>query len=88
MVIVDVPAFTSVDGVNVACADLGNPLADSVKVPEKPWLVTVTAYVVLPHLLIVRLVGVAEMVNVPVDTTSVTVAVRVTAPLVPLIVSG
>jgi hypothetical protein len=36
MVIVDVPAFTSVDGVKVACACLGTALADSVNVPEKP----------------------------------------------------
>jgi hypothetical protein len=66
---------------------LGNPLTDRVTSPEKPWLVTVTKYVVVPVLVIVLLVGVTEIENC-LTTTSVTVAVRVTGPLVPLIVRG
>ena len=84
---VEVPAFTRDDGVNFACTNLGNPVTDKVRRPEKPWLVTVTAYVVEPVLVIVLLVGVTETEKAP-TTTSVTPAVRVTGPLVPVIVRG
>ena len=84
---VEVPAFTRDDGVNVACANLGTPLTDRVTRPEKPWLVTVTEYVVVPDLAIVLLVGVTAIEN-SATTTSVTVAVRVTGPLVPVSVTG
>jgi hypothetical protein len=65
----------------------GPPLVDRFTVPVNPGVrVIVTLYVVAAPLVIVRLAGVAVMLKSPV-TTSVTVVVRVSGPLVPRMVS-
>ncbi len=83
---VEVPALTSDEGVNVPCTNLGNPLTERVTPPEKPSPVTVTEYVVVPVIVIVLVGGVAAIEKGP-TTTSVTVALWVTPPVMPLIVS-
>jgi len=85
IVSVGVPEPEIVEGLNDADANFGRPLIASAIVPENPG-VAATVYVVRAAGAIVRLEGVADREKFPL-TTSVTVAVRINGPLVPLIVS-
>src|SRR5262249_26279871 len=84
---VDMPEFTTDGGLNLTLEFLGAPLWVSVTVPVKPAPpVIVTVYVATPPLLIVTLGGAAEIAKSPL-TTSVTLTLWLTGPLVPVIVS-
>ena len=83
---VDAPEPTIVVGVNLPLTNFGKPFTAKVTIPENPAPgVIVTAYLLLPPLLIVVLGGVTLRENVP-GTTSVTFAVRARVPLVPVTV--
>jgi hypothetical protein len=80
------PALT-VAGLNVPVAPVGNPVTFRLIVSvELPTAVVLTVYGTLLPGFTVCTPGVADNVK-SIDTTSVTVAVCVSAPLVPLIVS-
>jgi hypothetical protein len=86
------PEFTIDGWLNDAVDRAGTPLTVRFTVPEKPVpAVTVTLYEAVPPLATVCVAGVAAIAKsppVPAPTTSVTLAVRVTGPLVARIVSG
>ena len=83
----EAPEFTTDEGVNLALVNFGSPLTESVTVPLNPVPpAIVTVYAAAPPRTIVALEGVAEIEKSPL-TTSVTLVVRVTGPLAPLIVS-
>jgi len=84
---VDVPELVTDDGVNLAVTNFGRPLTEKFTMPVKPCPATVAVYVVFPLLATVRLVGVTASEKSP-ATTSVTVTLWATGPLVPVIVSG
>jgi hypothetical protein len=85
----EVPELWIDAGLNVAVVRAGTPLTVRFTAPENPCpAVTVTVYDVTLFLATVRDVGVTAMVKSPLATTSVTLAVRVTGPLVARIVSG
>src|SRR5512134_2838780 len=81
------PAFTIEVGLNLPVANFGKPLTENSTVPEKPLDEIATEYVAAPSGLIVAVAGATEIVKSPL-TTSVTLTVRVTGPLVPVITSG
>ena len=84
------PVPVTVDGLNVPVTPEGSPLTESVTAPEKSAVrAIVIAYVPLFPCWTVRDAGVADRENDPVPggvTTNVTVAVCVSAPLVPVTV--
>lgn len=84
----DVPEPSSDAGLKVAVVREGSPVTVRFTGPENAApAVTVTVYVVELPRLIVRDAGVAAIVKSPL-TTSVTFAVRVRGPLVPLMTRG
>jgi hypothetical protein len=83
----EVPETVRDEGVNAAVARLGKPLTVNPTAPEKPApRVTVTVYVVDAPREIVRTKGVADSVKSPL-TTSATLTLRLSGPLVPAIVN-
>jgi hypothetical protein len=83
----DVPEFTTETGLNLAVAFCGKPLAEKLTVPENPApAAIVTVYVAFPPRATVTLDGVAETEKSPV-TTSVTLTVWESDPLVAVIAS-
>jgi len=84
----DVPEFTTDVGLNLAVELFGNPLAEKVTVPENPApAAIVTVYCAFPPRATVTLEGVAEIEKSPL-TTSVTLTVWESDPLVAVIASG
>ena len=87
---VEEPEPITDDGLKLAVAFTGTPLALNATVPlNPPDAVTVTVYFAALPLLMLRLPGEAVMVKSPVDgavTTSVAVVVCVRVPSVPLMV--
>lgn len=83
------PDVTTLDGLKLAVAPVGRPLAENVTVPVKPPIgVTVTVYVVLDGIETVWELGVADRLKFGARlTTSVTVVECTSDPLVPVIVS-
>src|SRR5688572_22470542 len=78
----ELPEFTIDAGLKATVARPGAPLTDRFTVPTNPCAVIVTVYVATAPRVIVRLVGVTDIVKSP-FTTSATVAVRTRGPLVP-----
>jgi hypothetical protein len=84
----DVPDWTMDVGLKVAVANFGKPPTERFTVPENPCsAATATLYVVPAPRTVVWLDGVEDNEKSPTTfTTSVTVADRMSGPLVPLIV--
>ena len=90
MVRVEIPEPTTEVGLKFEVVLRGNPLTLNFTVPENPpWAVIVIVYCVLEPRFTVAIAGVTEIEkSLAAFTTSVTVAVCVRVPLLPVIVSG